>query len=547
MQQHLQCLGLAGEQEGRASGAEPEEQEEVQVVEQEEVQVVEQEEEQVVEQEVAQLKRRLHELEKKRTGVKGLPGPSGGAGDHGPAAAPAASQPEVAPLPGVRSSSSSSSSGGAAAAAAALARSSVAKREREAAEQRRKWERAERRLQHARQRGQSQRKEQPQPEPEPEASDPTPPPSPPPPDSPSSSSSDSEGGGNGGGGVPGPGGRPGSIERMAEKPVKFTYDEQPPVDVEMWLRHTAFYLNVMRAKADTDRKRRDVVLLLLDGTARNWWQRKSDEEQEGIGSFEQLRVAMLARFRPISARDKAMSTAIRIKQREGQSVQRFHDALTDSLQPLSRAECSEFTRTALFIEGLRTVFRAKVLEVPKVRNMTLSEVAELAIAREAVLEDGAAWNASRAPYPPDRAAAATGLRAMRVATTADDAYASEREPRRDASRERAPAAADGQLREDLKDICFKATLSAMQSRWTSSSSGWSGGARGRPGGAGGPAPPSSRTAAAESDRDERYRKGLCFVCGSAGHRARFCPSKQNAGEEGRSNRRSARYPTQQEN
>ena len=359
LQQHLQCLGLAGEQEGRASGAEPEEQEEVQVVEQEEVQVVEQEEEQVVEQEVAQLKRRLHELEKKRTGVKGLPGPSGGAGDHGPAAAPAASQPEVAPLPGVRNSSSSSSSGG-----------------------------------------------------------------------------------NGGGGVPGPGGTPGSIERMAEKPGKFTYDEQPPVDVEMWLRHTAFYLDVMRAKADTDRKRRDVVLLLLDGTARNWWQRKSDEEQEGIGSFEQLRVAMLARFRPISARDKAMSTAIRIKQREGQSVQRFHDALTDSLQPLSRAECSEFTRTALFIEGLRTVFRAKVLEVPKVRNMTLSEVAELAIAREAVLEDGAAWNASRAPYPPDRAAAATGLRAMRAATTADDAYASEREPRQDASRERAPAAAD---------------------------------------------------------------------------------------------------------
>ena len=391
LQQHLQCLGLAGEQEGRASGAEPEEQEEVQVVEQEEVQVVEQEEEQVVEQEVAQLKRRLHELEKKRTGVKGLPGPSGGAGDHGPAAAPAASQPEVAPLPGVRSSSSSSSS--------------------------------------------------------------------------------SSGGGNGGGGVPGPGGTPGSIERMAEKPVKFTYDEQPPVDVEMWLRHTAFYLNVMRAKADTDRKRRDVVLLLLDGTARNWWQRKSDEEQEGIGSFEQLRVAMLARFRPISARDKAMSTAIRIKQREGQSVQRFHDALTDSLQPLSRAECSEFTRTALFIEGLRTVFRAKVLEVPKVRNMTMSEVAELAIAREAVLEDGAAWSANRAPYPPDRAAAATGLRAMRAATTADDAYASEREPRQDASRERAPAAADGQLREDLKDICFKATLSAMQSRWNSSSSG----------------------------------------------------------------------------
>ena len=41
LQQHLQCLGLAGEQEGRASGAEPEEQEEVQVVEQEEVQVVE--------------------------------------------------------------------------------------------------------------------------------------------------------------------------------------------------------------------------------------------------------------------------------------------------------------------------------------------------------------------------------------------------------------------------------------------------------------------------------------------------------------------------
>ena len=70
LQQHLQSLGLAGEQEGRASGAEPEEQEEVQVVEQEEVQVVEQEEEQVVEQEVAQLKRRLHELEKKRTGVK---------------------------------------------------------------------------------------------------------------------------------------------------------------------------------------------------------------------------------------------------------------------------------------------------------------------------------------------------------------------------------------------------------------------------------------------------------------------------------------------
>ena len=83
----------------------------------------------------------------------------------------------------------------------------------------------------------------------------------------------------------------------------------------------------------------------------------------------------------------------------------------------------------------------------------------------------------------------------------------------------------------------------MQSRWNSSSPGWSGGARGRPGGAGGPAPPSSRTAAAESDREERYRKGLCFVCGSAGHRARVCPSKRNAGEEGRSNRRSARYPS----
>ena len=437
--------------------------------------------------------------------------------------------------------------------------------ERMAAEQREGWRQAGQRLQRAREESRQQW-EQPRRGQEAFAIDPTPPPSPPPPSSSSDSGSrgDSDGDSDAAGRAAGPHARApwhaqaaaaaaphlGSssrslLEKVMVQPAKFSGEGASSLAVAAWLRSVRDYLDVTATRADTGKRRLYFATTLLEGEARIWWE--SRPEPETITTFEDFSEEVKEYFAPVSAKDDALEAALRVKQREGQTVQQYYVALRAALQPLSELECSTYVRTGLFINGLRYAIRDRLLEVPGIKNRPLMEVVRQAAAREGALASARHAGAGRGyGYPPHAATAATsvGLRAMGT-STADGAHASQREPRRDASRERAPTAADGQLREDLEGI--KATLSAMQSRWNSNSPGWSGGARGRPGGAGGPAPPSSRTAAAESDRDERYRKGLCFVCGSAGHRARFCPSKQNAGEEGRSNRRSARYPTQQEN
>src|SRR5208282_196326 len=234
---------------------------------------------------------------------------------------------------------------------------------RRAARHKEKWARTERRLQQAREASQGRQARQagqrPGREQEEFGLDQTPPPSPPP----SSSDSEDDGDDRGDAG-PAAAGRPrahaapqqapqhrsrGGIERLAQAPAKFTHDEQPPVDVEMWLGQVAFYLEVMEARADTDRRRRNLTLLLLDGSARNWWLRKPQAERDAVTSFELLRDAMLARFRPIAARDVAYAKAHRLRQREGQSAQQYFDALTEALAPLSEQECGRYVRANMFI------------------------------------------------------------------------------------------------------------------------------------------------------------------------------------------------------
>jgi len=414
---------------------------------------------------------------------------------------------------------------------------------RRAARHQEKWARTERRLQQAREASQGRQARQagqrPGREQEEFGLDQSPPPSPPP------SSSDSEDGDDDRGDAgPAAAGRPrahaapqqapqhrsrGGIERLAQAPAKFTHDEQPPVDVEMWLGQVAFYLEVMEARADTDRRRRNLTLLLLDGSARNWWLRKPQAERDAVTSFELLRDAMLARFRPIAARDVAYAKAHRLRQREGQSAQQYFDALTEALAPLSEQECGRYVRANMFINGLRHALLARVLEVPGVRDMSMSDVGNLTIAREAAM----AAASSYAYAHRDGSGATAGLRAMEAAE-ADNAPGQRREARE-------ATAAEGLLRDDLEQI--KATLSAMQSRWSSGGGGggssgssgsgqsrWSsggssggsngGGAQWRPGWQSGPR-------LSEAERNECRRKGLCFFCKGEGHSSRDCP-KRNA-------------------
>jgi len=439
-------------------------------------------------QEEEQLRRRLRQLEGRRRGEQ-----RGGAG----AAAQAAAQ-EKAPQ---RQGDSS-------------AREEA---ERRAARWQKKWERAEWKLQQARVR-------------EAVGGDPTPPPSPPP--SSSDSERDDDDDDDDGRGDAGPAAararRPragearqaprrrdeGVTRRQAQAPVRFTGDEQPPVDVEMWLGQVRLYLRVTAEEADTDARRRDHALLLLDGSARNWWLRKPEEEQDAVGSFEELRDAMLARFRPIAAKDTAFARAVRVRQREGQAVQQYFDGLTEALAPLSEQECPQYVRVGMFLNGLRPAVLSRVLEIPGVREGPLSTVANLAIAKESAM--AAAGSYAYGQRDGGGAGAGqrqVGLRAIGAGAAGADDTALEEQPQRSAAE--AATAAEKLLRDGLEQL--KATLGAMQSRW---GSGGVGDAQWRPSRPGGPR-------LSDAEREECFRKGLCFFCREPGHNSRGCP-KRNA-------------------
>ena len=448
-------------------------------------------------QEEEQLRRRLRQLEGRRRGEQ-----RGGAGAAAQAAAQEkARQAEAQEKAPQRQGDSS-------------AREEA---ERRAARWQKKWERAEWKLQQARVR-------------EAVGGDPTPPPSPPP--SSSDSERDDDDDDDDGRGDAGPAAararRPragearqaprrrdeGVTRRQAQAPVRFTGDEQPPVDVEMWLGQVRLYLRVTAEEADTDARRRDHALLLLDGSARNWWLRKPEEEQDAVGSFEELRDAMLARFRPIAAKDTAFARAVRVRQREGQAVQQYFDGLTEALAPLSEQECPQYVRVGMFLNGLRPAVLSRVLEIPGVREGPLSTVANLAIAKESAM--AAAGSYAYGQRDGGGAGAGqrqVGLRAIGAGAAGADDTALEEQPQRSAAE--AATAAEKLLRDGLEQL--KATLGAMQSRW---GSGGVGDAQWRPSRPGGPR-------LSDAEREECFRKGLCFFCREPGHNSRGCP-KRNA-------------------
>ena len=282
----------------------------------------------------------------------------------------------------------------------------------------------------------------------------------------------------------------------------------------MWLGQVRLYLRVTAEEADTDARRRDHALLLLDGSARNWWLRKPEEEQDAVGSFEELRDAMLARFRPIAAKDTAFARAVRVRQREGQAVQQYFDGLTEALAPLSEQECPQYVRVGMFLNGLRPAVLSRVLEIPGVREGPLSTVANLAIAKESAM--AAAGSYAYGQRDGGGAGAGqrqVGLRAIGAGAAGADDTALEEQPQRSAAE--AATAAEKLLRDGLEQL--KATLGAMQSRW---GSGGVGDAQWRPSRPGGPR-------LSDAEREECFRKGLCFFCREPGHNSRGCP-KRNA-------------------
>ena len=181
------------------------------------------------------------------------------------------------------------------------------------------------------------------------------------------------------------------------QPAKFSGEGASSLAVAAWLRSVRDYLDVTATRADTGKRRLYFATTLLEGEARIWWE--SRPEPETMTTFEDFSEEVKEYFAPVSAKDDALEAALRVKQREGQTVQQYYAALTE--RRCSRCpswSAATYVRTGLFINGLTLRDSVdRLLEVPGIKNRPLWRWASRrSPGRAALRRSGPAAGAGRA-------------------------------------------------------------------------------------------------------------------------------------------------------